>query len=652
MRFRQFTSLILFCLACLASHSSWASVSGKPNVLIVTIDTLRADHVGCYGYKQVQTPNIDALAAEGVLFKQAYTPVPITLPSHTVIFTGTYPMASGMHDFSGNRLGATQPTLASILRDNGYTTGAVIASAVLDSRFGLNRGFDFYYDHFDFNRLSEANLDSMERPANEVVDQALHWLDQNYQKRFLLWVHLYDPHHPYTPPAPYSETYKTHPYDGEIAFADAQFGRLVSYLKKRGLYGRTLIVLLADHGEGLGDHGEKTHGFFIYNSTLHVPLIFKLPVAGIHRQIDQAVSTVDVLPTILNELQIAIPQMVQGHSLAAALSGKPADGSPLYSESFLPRLHFNWSELRGLQEQSYKFIDGPKPELYDLSADPGELHNLYATKPAVSQELQARLGSVVTRYTQGQGMAEKTPLDPALADRLKALGYTAFAGGGDPAVSNRGLPDAKDRIQFYEQFSEAMDDSQHHRYIQAIETLKPLLNIEPDSVPVRYLMGSNYYRMQQFTDAVSEFQRVVKLSPDYALAQYWLGLSYAKAGKFEDAIAAFQQALKLDNTNFSAAFNMGAAELHLGRVDDAAEAFRHAVTIYPDYAQGHVALGEVLLYQSKVDSALAELRKAVSLQPENAAAHAALAKALDAKGLHQEAAEEMKRAGAVKPENR
>lgn len=288
MRFRQFT--LISCLCCFAATAAWAGAEAKPNVLIVTIDTLRADHVGCYGYQQVRTPNIDSLASDGVLFRQAYTPVPITLPSHTVIFTGTYPMLSGMHDFSGNRLGAEQPTLASILHQNGYSTGAVIASAVLDSRFGLNRGFDFYYDHFDFNRLLETNLDSMERPADQVVDEALRWLVQNYQKRFLLWVHLYDPHHPYHPPAPYSETYKAHPYDGEIAFADAQLGRILAFLKSKAVYGRTLIVLLGDHGEGLGEHGEKTHGFFIYNSTLHVPLIFKLPAGRAHRQVTQAVS--------------------------------------------------------------------------------------------------------------------------------------------------------------------------------------------------------------------------------------------------------------------------------------------------------------------------------------------------------------------------
>src|SRR5258707_9063514 len=215
---------------------SRAAVKAQPNVVIITVDTLRADHLGCYGYKQIRTPNIDALAADSVRFERAYTPVPVSLPAHTAIFTGTYPLLSGMHDFSGNKLSPNQPTLASVLKQQGYVTGAVVGSAVLDSRFGLNKGFDFYYDHFDFNRMQESNLEAMERPGNVVTDVALDWLGKNAESKFFLWVHLYDPHYPYQPPPPYSEQYKDRLYDGEIAFADAQFGRVIAFLKAKGLY--------------------------------------------------------------------------------------------------------------------------------------------------------------------------------------------------------------------------------------------------------------------------------------------------------------------------------------------------------------------------------------------------------------------------------
>ena len=280
-----------------------ASSEAKPNVIFITIDTLRADHLGCYGATQVQTPNIDLLAHSAARFAHAYTPVPITLPAHSAIFTGSFPMATGMHDFSGNKLPASAVTLAKILHDQGYSTAAFIGSAVLDSRFGLNQGFDTYFDHFDVSRLDEANLDLLKRRGDAVMDEALSWLKRDPHRPFLLWVHLYDPHFPYTPAEPYASRYRSQPYDGEIAFADAQVGRLMAFLKDRDLFDSSQIALSGDHGEGLGEHGEKTHGFFIYNSTLHVPLLIKVPGAS-PRVVADEVSLVDVMPTLLQALTL------------------------------------------------------------------------------------------------------------------------------------------------------------------------------------------------------------------------------------------------------------------------------------------------------------------------------------------------------------
>src|SRR6266478_5026043 len=309
MRMRMKAILLLAAVATPALGPARSATGKQPgtNVVVITIDTLRADHIGCYGYRQIRTPSIDSLAADGFRFEHAYTPVPITLPAHTVIFTGTYPTFSGMHDFSANRLGPKQPTLAALLKEKGYATGAVVAAGVLDSRFGLNRGFDFYYDHFDFNRLQESNIDEMERPGNVVADVTLDWLSKNYQKKFFLWMHLYDPHYPYRPPAPYSEEYKDRLYDGEIVFADAQVGRLIRFLKDKNLYRNTIIVLTGDHGESLGEHGEKTHGFFIYNSTLHVPLIFHFGGATSAKSVAGLVSLADLMPSVLSILKLEVP---------------------------------------------------------------------------------------------------------------------------------------------------------------------------------------------------------------------------------------------------------------------------------------------------------------------------------------------------------
>src|ERR1700691_4168893 len=321
----SFGRLIVILIAWAALPGA-AQTSAKPalNVVLITIDTLRADHVGCYGYKQIKTPNMDGLAADGVRFERAFAVVPVTLPSHSSILTGTYPMFSGMHDFSANKLSSLQPTLASVLKQSGYETGAVVAAAVLDSRFGLNQGFDFYYDHFDFNRLDEANLDEMQRPGNVVADVALDWLAKTSQKKFFLWMHLYDPHFPYHLAEPYRREYAGRPYDGEIAFADEQVGRLLRFLKAKGIYKNTVIVLCGDHGESLGEHGEKTHGFFIYNATMHVPLIIRVPENTASRVVADPVSLVDLMPTVLGAVGLEIPSQVQGRSLLAELHGDGA----------------------------------------------------------------------------------------------------------------------------------------------------------------------------------------------------------------------------------------------------------------------------------------------------------------------------------------
>lgn len=649
--------IVLLISIAVAASNAVAQPAAKPslNVVLITIDTLRADHVGCYGYKQIKTPNIDGLANDGARFERAFAVVPVTLPSHSSMLTGTYPMLSGMHDFGANKLSPLQTTMASVLKQAGYRTGAVVAAAVLDSRFGLNQGFDFYYDHFDFNRLDEANLDEMERPANAVADVALDWLGKNSEKKFFLWMHLYDPHFPYDPPEPYKTEYASQPYDGEIAFADEQVGRLLRFLKKNGIYKNTVIILCGDHGESLGEHGEKTHGFFIYNATMHVPLIIRIPGDSPGHTVAGPVSLVDLMPTVLAAVGVSTPSQVQGHSLLPEISGAEAvdfsvRNRDLYGETYLPRIHFNWSELRGVENAKYHFIDAPRPELYDLAKDPSETRNLFGEKKAVAEEMRAKLVGMIRDYSAGKEMAEKTGLDPALMERLKSLGYAAVSGGSDPTISSRDLPDPKDRIATYEQISEAIADSQHQRFQESIDKLKSAIKIEPNSVASHYLEGLDFYRLKMFPQAVEELQKTVQLSPDYALAFFNLGMAQAHAGQMEAAIATLQHALQLDSTNFEAAYNLGVAFLQTKQLDSAAAAFKQSVTIYPEFARGHRALGETLIYTDKLDEALAELRRAVELAPQEQIMHESLAKGLAAKGLTAEADEETRRAQQLAPQ--
>ena len=641
-------SLLAAVALVLPQNRASAAGGAKPNVVVITIDTLRADHLGCYGYSRIETPNLDALARLGARFTQAYTPVPITLPAHTAIFTGSFPMATGMHDFSGNKLPANGTTLAKVLRDNGYTTAAFIGAAVLDSRFGLNQGFETYFDHFDFSRLDETNLDLTERRGDLVMDEALGWLKQA-PRPFLLWIHLYDPHFPYTPPEPYASRYRTHLYDGEIAFADAQVGRLLSFLKQRGLFDHSVIALAGDHGEGLGEHGEKTHGFFIYNSTLHVPLILKVPGAA-PRVVAEDVSLVDVMPTLLQELKLAIPASVQGRSLLGLILGRQgptaARPSELYAETYLPLLHFRWGQLRGLESDGWKYIDAPRPELYNLRSDPRELKNLYSARQSLAHEMHDRLYAVIRRFTpaSGNAAAGKELTDPALLERLRSLGYVAVSAGSFVEPSGKPLPDPKDRIQVYELFSEAMADGQHGRYEESLRKLAEAEKNEPSSVPIRYLEALDYYRQKDFRRSIEQFRSALELDPKFALATYYLGLAQVEAGDLDGATTSLERALRLDPTNFAAAFNLGAVYLKKNRVDDARGQFEHAVEVNPDYAQAYEALGEVDLYLKRTEEAVRALERAVELAPDSAKAHYNLGRGYQALGRAADAQREFARA--------
>ena len=645
---RSVAAVLLIVLG-VAPHRLSAQ-NNPANVVVISIDTLRADHLGCYGYGSVATPNLDALARSAARFTQAFTPVPITLPAHTALFTGSFPMATGVHDFSNNKVPASAATLAKILQGHGYSTAAFLGAAVLDSRFGLNQGFETYFDHFDFSRLDETSLDMVKRRGDEVVDNALAWLKTNPRRPFFLWVHLYDAHYPYTPPEPYASRYAGRPYDGEIAFDDAQVGRLVAFLKDVDSYENAILVVTGDHGEGLGEHGEKTHGFFVYNSTLHIPLLIKVPGVAA-RTIDSEASLVDVMPTVLQTLRLPVPPSVQGRSLLSEILGKSSSGaSNLYAESYLPLLHFHWSQLRALQAGGMKYIEAPRPELYDTRTDPGETKNLIASKQAAAHEMLDRLQVVERRFTpaSGGGAKETEPTDPALADRLRSLGYVAIAGGSYSDAGGKALPDPKDRIQVYDLFSAAMADGQHGRYAESLEELHEAERTEPSSLPIRYLEALDYYRMKNFAEAEGRFKSAIELDPKFSLAVYYLGLTQMQLGNISSAEASFEHTLELDPTNFVAAFNLGSLELKENRVEDGLRHFQQAAQINPDYARAFDAMGEIYLYLHRNDEAIRALEHAVAVVPEYAKAHHDLGRAYQAVGRTADAQKEFARAQSLR----
>ncbi|HXJ92139.1 MAG TPA: sulfatase-like hydrolase/transferase [Terriglobia bacterium] len=645
--------LVLSFAAALSAQSPGTARIPRPDVILITIDTLRPDHLQCYGDTQIETPNVDALARISARFTEAFTAVPVTLPSHTALMTGSYPMSNGVHDFSNNKLSPDATPLARVLHDNGYQTAAFVSAPVLDSRFGLDLGFDTYYDHFNFSPLDERALDSTKRPADQTVDLVLNWLHNHAgpggdgsRKPFFLWTHFYDPHDPYMPPEPYATRYRGRPYDGEIAFADAQLGRLLEGLKASGAWEHSVVVLAGDHGEGLGEHGERTHGFFIYKSTLHVPLLIHIPGAA-PRVVSAGVSLVDVMPTVLQTLKISNPPSVQGRSLLSLALGETTEStSVLYAESFLPLLHFGWSPLRGLETRGVKYIEAPRPELYETHIDPNELKNVYPTRQALGRELHTELYDDLRRLTPVNANRAVAPelTDPALLDRLRSLGYVAVSSGTFAEQSGKALADPKDRITVYELVARATEDGQHGRFQASLDALQEAAKTEPTLLAIQYLEGLDYFRMKDYAQAAAKFQAAVRQEPKYALATYYLGLSQAEAGDWDAAIASFERALELDATNFEAAYNLGAAYMKKSRADEAARAFERAVQIKPDFARAYEALGEVYLYGNRAQDAAAALQRAVDLQPGFAKAHYNLGRAFEALGRTADAQREFEAA--------
>jgi arylsulfatase A-like enzyme len=420
---------------CLAAGSRPA-----PSVLIITLDTTRADRLSPYGFMNVSLPHLERLAREGVVFDQATSVAPLTLPAHASLFTGWLPPRHGVRDNADPALADTQTTLAETLKMRGFRTGAFVGSAVLDADRGLEQGFDEYSE---VPAPSQSAAAARQRRANAVVDDALRWLEQVSGSPYLLWVHLYDAHLPYDPPAPYASIYGHNPYVGEIAFADSQIGRLLAAVDARGETDRTIVVVVGDHGESLGDHGEQDHGVFIYESVLRVPLIVRAPAIA-PRRVGAVVRITDVMPTVLDLLGIPAPR-TDGVSLLTLLAGaRDTLDLEAYAESEYPR-RLGWSPLRALRDRRYKLIDAPRPELYDLDRDPFEERNVHGERQATAAAMSRRLQELVqSRPSIG---VEPVPIPSHVAEELAALGYVSRS--RPPLAANTTLPDPKDCISFF-----------------------------------------------------------------------------------------------------------------------------------------------------------------------------------------------------------
>ncbi|MCG0313947.1 MAG: sulfatase-like hydrolase/transferase, partial [Calditerricola sp.] len=553
---------------------------GRWNVVLVTIDTLRADHVGVYGAGRALTPAIDALAGSGVRFEHCIAQAPLTLPSHASLLSATQPLFHRVRDNGTFRVPGELELLSEVLHERGFSTAAFIGGYVLHGKWGLNQGFDLYSDRFDPGTDGNLLLQA-KKPAATVLGDARRWLDENGEKRFFTWIHLYDPHFPYTPPPPFDQRCGGDPYRGEVEYADHELGRFFEYLRQKGWYDRTLIVVTSDHGEGLNDHGEQKHGYFLYETTIHVPLVLRAPVPFAVSSVSRSVQLVDVAPTILDLLGIALPPQWQGKTMLSLLDGKPDERFGVaYSETWYPRLHFGWSHLRTFISDQTKYIYAPRDELYDLRRDPGEERNLAAEDPRRRNDLRGR-GLL---FMQKSGRRALTPgnipvMDAADRRRLAALGYLA---GSLPTVEDAGsLPDPKDKLADYVAFGKAVA-----------------------------LLGEGHWQ-----EALAAARGIVERNPEFADAVNLEGNALFAAGRHSEALEVFQQALLLKPEDPNYRLDLLKTLMEMGNHDAAAAEAQRFLRDAPADAALLAALGRIRLAQKEDREGLRLLRQALAADP-------------------------------------
>jgi choline-sulfatase len=606
----------------------------KPSVILITIDTLRADHVGCYGAQMVKTPTLDALAHDGIVFERAISQVPLTWPSHAVILTGTYPFQNGVQDFTGQPLAGQFRSVAQAFKQAGYATGAVVSAFVLDRSWGLARGFDFYDDAFSAETFATKDTGLVDRRAGESVAHAIAWLKKTPRRPFFLWLHLYDPHSPYDPPQPYRSEYRSHLYDGEIAYADHELGNLITWLKQNQLYDSSLVVALSDHGESLGEHGEDEHGFFLYNATVHVPLIVKPPAGsglspGRRRE---PVETASVAPTLLqlatsHSSKSATDQIYfqfQVHALLAGNQEKShAPQDIAYSETFYPFSSFGWSPLHAFETTRFHFIEAPNPELYDLETDPGETRNIAAEQPATVEVLREQLQTLLSHNPFSQASVRDAGtgnLSPDAQQKLRALGYFGYRAAISPEALKKGLADPKDKLWEFNTILKAQDDFQRKEDDQAEALLTEVQQKDPQIYVIPFLLGESALRRQHWEKAAEQLQRCLTLNPNFDNAMTGLARALPKLGRADEANTWLQKALHSNPQNYQAWYQMGLLE-GTRNPATAQVSFEKAIAIQPNFSAGQRELGMALFQQNNYATAAPHLEKAIELGLEDARLH-------------------------------
>ncbi|HXV62534.1 MAG TPA: sulfatase-like hydrolase/transferase, partial [Vicinamibacteria bacterium] len=536
----------------------------KLNVIIVTADTLRADKLGAYGNTAVETPHIDRIGSEGIVFEQAVTAAPVTLPSHASIFTGTYPPAHGVRDNGGAALSSDRTTLAEVLRSEGYATGAFIGAFVLSSRWGLDQGFDQYDDDIDTAGSHNLGGSDAQRRGDTVLADAFRWMDSVKERAFFSWIHLFDPHMPYDAPDPFRSRYEN-PYDGEVAYVDSLVGELLEWVDTNELGESTLIAFVGDHGESLGEHGELTHGFFVYDATMRVPLVVRTPYRALQsRRVSSLVRTIDLMPTVLDLVGLETPQGVQGQSLVELALGRPPSDTPhAYGESLFPS-HYGWSPLRSLRDEEFLFVDAPRPELYDLRADPTQQTNLGSARADAVQSYREKLRNLESEMGGFDTTSSTSAtLDPETASRLTALGYVGA--GSFRSVDSSSASDPKDKIDLFNRIRGAATAADAGRLDDAITFLDSVLEEDPGVVEARNMLAGYLARRGDLRAAETAYREALSRGPDYAPAILGLASVQLEMGRRQDAEITLSRMLELEPGNPPGSFLLARIFIDSGR---------------------------------------------------------------------------------------
>ncbi len=656
MRFFRWLSVLLWLGSAIAANPPQHSAKPAPrhpNIILITLDTTRADRMDFLGSERGLTPNLDVLARQGIVFSRAYSHVPLTTASHTTILTGTYPQFNHVNDF-GVPLSPRLPYLPDLLHHQGYHTAAFVGSLVLDpldgTAPGFDRGFDVYDAGFRLRARGADRYKTVERRGGEVVNHALAWLSQNHSGPFFVWVHLYDAHDPYDPPEPYKTRYKSQPYDGEIAYADSAVGKLLDTLREHGLYDGTLIAVMADHGESLGAHGENTHGVFLYDETLHVPLLFKLPASrNAGTRVDTRAGLVDVMPTILQVAGLSVPSEVQGEDLLASRGRQDAGATdrPAYAETDYPHRAFGWSSLRALRTGKYVYIQSPDRELYNQEADPQEVKNLATDSKAVAGTLDAQLDAF--RKKTSQSLVELAKPDPEQIKKLQALGYVASEESkADTNTAVTGI-DPKSRIEVSNLLHDAMFDVEDGRYTEAVPRLERVLKDQPGMAIAEMQLGKAQASLKNYDQALPHLQAAAKALPDVGMVHYELGLALFETGDWKAAAPEFEIAVARAPRWADAHFSLASVYARIDRVPEAMTELDTCLRLSPDHYRANLLRGRILSLQGNPTAAMANLQKAAQVQPDSREAHLFLADAYQQLGKVFDAERERSEAQKLGP---